>query len=150
MVPDFCQFAWRLGGGWMGTLKNYWSTVIASMGGTLIFGLWWPRKAFQRCITSSHPLLRVDIIGGYFCSIAIDGLGESHPGQRYRIQQSAFVSWLTAATAAYLLIWRKPAETQLAKQLCFHFYDDSYIMTFSLENDRFIEIESPKLCDPLL
>jgi hypothetical protein len=94
--------------------------------------------------------LRVDIIGGYFCSIAIDGLGESHPGQRYRIQQSAFVSWLTAATAAYLLIWRKPAETQLAKQLCFHFYDDSYIMTFSLENDRFIEIESPKLCDPLL
>jgi hypothetical protein len=53
MVPDFVNLrgVW----GWVGTLKDYWSTRIASMGGTLIFGLWWPRTAFQRCITSSHP-----------------------------------------------------------------------------------------------
>ena len=37
MVPDFVNLrgVWE----WVGTLKDYWSTVIASMGGTLILGL---------------------------------------------------------------------------------------------------------------
>lgn len=36
MRPPCFRFAWRIA--WAGTLKDYWSTVIASMGGTLISG----------------------------------------------------------------------------------------------------------------
>jgi hypothetical protein len=45
-------FGGRVGGHAQGLLEHndcfHWEV-------TLIFGLWWPRTAFQRCITSSHP-----------------------------------------------------------------------------------------------
>ena len=74
--------------------KNYWSTVIASMGGLLWILASGGLASVSALYYQFTSTLRVDIIGGYFCSIAIDELGESHPRSAILHLQSASVSGL--------------------------------------------------------
>lgn len=94
--------------------------MIASMGG---YSGFWPLVASQSVSALYYQFtstLCVDIIGGYFCSIAIDELGESHPPVGDTASAECLCQWLTAATTAASYT-EKSAETQLAKQLCFSF-----------------------------
>ena len=54
IVQDLVDFAWRCW--WAGTPKDDWSKAVACMGGTLIFGLWWPRTASWYHFVTSHYL----------------------------------------------------------------------------------------------
>jgi hypothetical protein len=92
MVPDFVNLrgVW----GWVDTLKDYWSTVIASMGGTLIFGLLVASRSVSALYYQFTSTLRVDIIGGYFCSIALGRAGRIPPRSAIPHLQSASASGL--------------------------------------------------------
>jgi hypothetical protein len=103
MVPDFVKFAWRLGVG--GHAQEVLEHSDCFHGRYYDF---WPPVA-SRSVPALYyqftSTMRVDIIGGCFCSIAIGELGESYPGRRYRTYRAP----LSAAYYCHndcLPIWR--------------------------------------------